>query len=377
MRESRRFSGGGTPRGQGWLRGLALALLMVVPMLAAATSVAAQDDIVVTMVTDTAGLGDQNFNDLAFRGGTQAAEDFGVTFEALESETPADYVRNLTQAAEQSTLTVAVGFLLAEALAEVAPQYPDKQFLFIDGVVEGDNIASVTFKEHQSSFLTGIIAGLTTKTGIVGYLGGQRIPPVIRYEVGWVSGVKSVNPNADVRIVYADTFNDPALGNEITLTMYNQGADIVQAAAGRTGVGSFDAAKAAGIGKWVVAADTDQSQLGAEYQLCVAQKGVDTAVYLVSQQVVEGNFQGGVQDLGLAEQGVDLTNVAASVSPDTVAVADAYKQAIIDGQITVPATDDELAAFQPTTPEQLGLSATPAETPVGSPVASPAASPAS
>ncbi len=371
MSGSRRFSASTAPRT------VVLALLLLVPMLGAAANVSAsaQSDIVVTMVTDTAGLGDQNFNDLAFRGGTQAAEDFGVTFEVLESETAADYVRNLTTAAEQSTLTVAVGFLLADALTDVAPQYPDKQFLFIDGVVEVDNVASVTFKEHQSSFLTGVIAGLSTTTGTVGYLGGQRIPPVIRYEVGWVSGVKSVNPNAEVLIIYADNFNDPALGNEITLTMYNQGADIVQAAAGRTGVGSFDAAKAQGPGSYVVAADTDQSQLGAEYQLCVAQKGVDTAVYLVSQQVVEGNFQAGVQDLGLAEEGVGLTNIAASVPQETVAVAEAYRQGIIDGQVPVPATDEELVTYlqSPITPDQLGLQATPMATPSGSPVASPAA----
>lgn len=369
MARSRRFSRSGA------LRGVALALMLLVPMLSTAATTSAQSDIVVTMVTDTAGLGDQNFNDLANRGGTQAAEDFGITFEVLESASQADYVRNLTMAAEQSDLTVAVGFLLQESLAEVAPQYPDKQFLFIDGVVEEPNVASATFKEHQASFLTGVIAGLTTTTGTVGFLGGIRIPPVIRYEVGWVAGVQSVNPNAEVLIVYADNFDDPALGNEITLTMYNQGADIVQAAAGRVGVGSFDAARSQGPGHWVVAADTDQSQLGAEFQLCVAQKGVDTAVYRVTEQVVNGEFTGGVQDLGLAEEGVGLTNVHPSVPQETVAVADAYRQAIIDGQVTVPATDEELVTYlqSPTSPEQLGLQATPVATPAGSPPASPAA----
>lgn len=366
MQGTRRFSRRTT------LRGLALAPLLSVPMLTATNRAAAQDDVVVTMVTDTAGLGDQNFNDLAFRGGTQAADEFGITFEVLESTSAADYERNLTQAAESSTLTVAVGFLLADALGVIAPEYPDKQFLFIDGVVEGDNVASVTFKEHESSFLTGVIAGLTTQTGTVGFLGGIRIPPVIRYEVGWVSGVRSVNPNAEILIVYADNFDDPALGNEITLTMYNQGADIVQAAAGRVGVGSFDAAKAQGVGNYVVAADTDQSQLGAEYQLCVATKGVDTAVYLVSQQVAEGTFQAGIQDLGLTEEGVGLGSVASVVAPETVTVAEAYQEAIIAGDITVPADDEQLAAYQYTTPEQLGVQASPAASPVGSPEASPA-----
>ena len=196
---------------------------------------------------------------------------------------------NLTQAAEQSDLTVGVGFLLTEAITEVANQYPDDKFLLIDSVSEAPNVASVTFREQEGAFLCGVVAGLMTKSNKLGVVGGIKIPPVVRYVVGFEAGAKSVNPDVSVVVAYADTFEDPALGKELTLAQYNEGVDIAFPVAGRTGIGSFDAAKEKGPGYWVIAADTDQSQLGAEYQLAVSEKGVDTAVFTVSQQVVDGH----------------------------------------------------------------------------------------
>ncbi|MGI8644107.1 MAG: BMP family lipoprotein, partial [Thermomicrobiales bacterium] len=236
-------------------------------------SVKAQDDIVVTMVTDTAGLGDQNFNDLGYRGLLEAVEDFGVTENVIESQDAASFIPNMTQSAEQSALSIAVGFLLTDAVTQVASQFPDKAFLIIDSVSEGDNVLSVIFKEHEGAFLAGVVAGLTTTTNRLGVVGGQKIPPVVRYVVGFEAGVRSVNPEATVEVAYADTFGDPALGKEFTLAQYNAGADIVFPVAGATGIGSFDAAKEMGPGFWVIAVDTDQQQLGAPYQLCVATKG--------------------------------------------------------------------------------------------------------
>jgi basic membrane protein A len=348
-----------------WRAALALVLLGSLTTALGASRVVAQDQIVVTMVTDTAGLGDQNFNDLAKRGLDQAAADFGIDPRVIESRDPSTYVPNLTAAAEQGDLTVGVGFLLTEAMDAVAPQFPDDYFLLIDAVSAAENVASVTFRENEGAFLAGVVAGLTTKTNKVGVVGGVEIPPVVRYAVGFEAGVMSVNPEAEVVVSYADTFDDPALGKELTLAQYNQGADIAFPVAGRTGIGSFEAAKEKGAGFWVIAADTDQSQLGAEFQLAVATKGVDTAVITVSEQVVNGEFQGGPQSLGLAEDGVGLATPGNHVAADVLAVADQYRQAIIAGQITVPADEDELAAFQPATPESLGspVAATPAASP--------------
>lgn len=342
--------------------GLALAATPLVATLTSRVPAAlAQDEVVVTMVTDTLGLGDQNFNDLAKRGLDQAVEDFGVRGEVIESRDAASYLPNLTQAAEQSDLTVAVGFLLIDAIAEVAAMYPDKAFLLIDAVVENENVASVVFKEHEGAFLAGLAAGLSTETNKVGILGGMEIPPVIRYEVGFEAGVRSVNPEAEVTTSYVGNFDDVALGKELSLAMYNQDADIILAAAGKAGIGPFDAAKELGEGYWVVAADTDQSQLGAEHQLVVATKGVDTALYLAAEQVVNGAFQGGVLDLGLVEGGVGLESPGGFVSDEDLAIIEQYRQAIIDGAIVVPADRDQLAAFEPTAPDALpAAAATPA-----------------
>ncbi|HEV2108551.1 MAG TPA: BMP family ABC transporter substrate-binding protein [Thermomicrobiales bacterium] len=310
-------------------------------------SIRAQSDILVTMVTDTAGLGDQNFNDLGYRGLLEAKEDFGITEQVIESQDAASYIPNLTTAAEQGELTIAVGFLLTDALTEVAAQYPDDNFLIIDAVSEGDNILSVVFKEHEGAFLGGVVAGLTTDTNRIGVVGGQKIPPVVRYVVGFEAGVRSANPEATVEVAYADTFGDPALGKEFTLAQYNAGADIVFPVAGATGIGSFDAAREKGPGFWVIAADTDQQQLGAEHQLCVVTKGVDVAVYTGVEQVVKETFEGGVQDLGLAEGGVGLTDPVGNAEEEYMAVAARYGELIIAGDLVVPSTEEELEDFEP------------------------------
>ena len=340
-----------------------LAALAAAPFagaLARVPGASAQDPIVVTMVTDTAGLGDQNFNDLAKAGLDRAVEELGVEGNVIESRDAAAYIPNLTQSAEQGQLTVGVGFLLTEAITEVAEQYPDHSFMLIDSVSEAPNVSSVTFKEQEGAFLAGVLAALMTESNKLGVVGGIKIPPVVRYAVGFEAGAKSVNPDIEVVVAYADTFDDPALGKELTLAQYNQGVDIAFPVAGKTGVGSFDAAKEMGEGYWVIAADTDQSQLGAEVQLAVSEKGVDTALFLAAQEVVEGTFTGGAKTLGLAEGGVGLGHPNAVVPQEALDMVAAYEQAIIDGTIVVPADEEELAAFKPVALEG---SATPSATP--------------
>jgi basic membrane protein A and related proteins len=338
----------------------AMAMAPVAGMMARVPAVHAQDPIVVTMVTDTAGLGDQNFNDLAKRGLDQSVEGLGVQGEVIESRDAASYIPNLTQAAEQSDLSVGVGFLLTEAMTEVANQYPDKNFLLIDSLSEAPNVQGVIFRENEGAFLSGVLAGLMTESNQLGVVAGQKIPPVVRYVVGFEAGAKSINPDAEVVVAYADTFSDPALGKELTLAQYNQGVDIAFPVAGATGIGSFEAAKELGEGHWVIAADTDQSQLGADFQLGVSEKGVDTALFLAAQQIVDGTFEGGERSLGLAEGGVGLGHPHESVPQDVLDTVAAYQQAIIDGTITVPADEEELAAFEPVA---LDTIATPVATP--------------
>jgi len=332
----------------------AMAMAPVAGMMVRLPAVHAQDSIVVTMVTDTAGLGDQNFNDLAKRGLDRAVEELGVQGEVIESRDAASYVPNLTQAAEQSDLTVGVGFLVTEAITEVANQYSDKNFFLIDSLSNAPNVQGVLFRENEGAFLSGVLAGLMTKSNNLGVVAGKKIPPVVRYVVGFEAGAKSVNPDAEVVVAYSDTFSDPALGKELTLAQYNQGVDIAFPVAGATGIGSFEAAKELGEGHWVIAADTDQSQLGAEYQLGVSEKSVDTALFLAAQQVVDGTFESGEKSLGLAEDGVGLGHSHESVPQEVLDTVAAYEQAIIDGTITVPADEDELRTFGPVAIDDLG-----------------------
>jgi basic membrane protein A len=315
----------------------------------------AQDSIVVTMVTDTAGIGDESFNDLAKEGGDRAAAELGIEFNILESQTAADYVRNLIDGSEQGDLTVAVGFLLEDAVGEVAPQYPDKYFAIIDSVVEADNVVSYIFREQEGSFLAGVLAALSTKTGTIGYVGGIRIPPVMRYEVGYRAGALSINPEIDILI--------SGKGKELTLAQFNNQADIVLAAAGRTGIGAFDAAKEKGEGFFVVAADQDQSELGPEFQLAAVIKKLDTGVYDACEAVLNDTFEAGAHDLGIAEDGVGLDAYHESVSPDVQATIDAYSAAIADGTLVPPVDDATFEAFEYVTPDQVGAEASPVASP--------------
>ncbi|HQY30096.1 MAG TPA: BMP family ABC transporter substrate-binding protein [Thermomicrobiales bacterium] len=317
----------------------------------------AQDAPIVWMVTDTAGLGDQNFNDLANRGGTKAAAELGVNWKVTESTDQASYVPNLSSAADGGAqLVVAVGFLLTDAVTEVAAQYPDTFFQLIDSVAEVGNVQSVLFKEQQIGYLAGIVAGKVTKSNKIGVVGGQRIPPVIRYEVGFVAGVKSVNDDAEVIINYTDTFGDQDLGKQTAAAQFNQGADIVFPIAGFTGTGAYlAAAELNKMGEiWVIGVDAAQDHLAPGYELCVAQKGVDFAVFEAAKSIVDGNFKAGTLDLGLAEGGVSIVMYEGRVPADVAALTHGYEAAIIAGTIVPPVDDDTAKTFEvPAAPEPI------------------------
>lgn len=343
------------------------AAAVAVPMLNRA-GVSAQDTVVVTMVTDTAGIGDQSFNTMANEGGLRAQDELGIEFNVLESQTAADYVRNLTDAAESSDIVIGVGFLLTDALLEVSGMYPDTKFALIDSVVEADNVVNYLFREQEGAFLAGVIAALTTQTNQIGFVGGIRIPPVMRYEVGYVAGARSVNPDIEIAIAYADDFEDPDTGKELSLAQFNAGADIVHAAAGRTGIGAFDAAIEKGEGFWVIAADRDQAELGEDVQLAAVIKGIDTGVYDSIKSVQDDTFQSGTNNLGILDMGISLGAIHSSVPEDVLAVIDAYSAAISAGDITPPVDDDTLASFELVAPDAIpGGSASPAASPEASP----------
>lgn len=305
------------------------------------------------MVTDVGGLGDQSFNDSANRGLERAADEFGVETEVLESSAPADYQNNLTQLADNGfTPVYAIGFLMTDALNEIAPQYPNTNFGIVDSVVEADKVASLVFREQEGSYLAGVVAGLMTQEAteytnpdnkIVGFIGGQESDLIAKFEAGYEAGVKSVCSDCEVLSQYAgstpDAFNDPARGKEIALQQINQGADIIYHASGATGAGLFEAASEQNI--FAIGVDSDQAQLNPDAPILTSVvKRVDTAVFETIEAARNGNFPGGeVREFGLEDNGIGLAPFRRfddMVPQEIKDQVDQARQSIIDGETQVP-----------------------------------------
>lgn len=307
----------------------------------------------VGLVADTGGLHDQSFNQSAWEQGVLKAQaDYGIQGKALESKGDADYEPNLTKFAKDGyNITWAVGYKFEKAIPDVAAQFPNAQFGIIDSNLGGNipkNVTAVTFKEEEGSFLMGVIAGLTTKTNKVGFIGGMSVPLIKKFEVGYRAGVHAVNPKAQVVVAYAESFTDAAKGRALAASMYDGGADIIFHAAGGVGQGLFDEVKTRQQGKyWAIGVDMDQSFLAPNYTLSSMVKNVGTAIYNVTKEVKDGKTTGGTQiELGLKEGGVGIApTTSKNVSADVMTQVEAYKQKIINGDIVVPKTEDELTTF--------------------------------
>jgi basic membrane protein A len=295
----------------------------------------------VVMVTDLGGVNDNSFNQSAWEGLRQFGAEYGAKVDYLQSQSDADYVPNLTQFVKDGAdLTWGIGFLMGDAVKQVADRNPDAKLAIIDATVDAPNVASVTFKEHEGSFLVGVVAGLMTKTNKIGFVGGMDIPVIKRFEVGFAAGVKAANPDAEVIIDYTGAFDAPDQGKASAATLYNNGVDIIFHAAGATGDGVFNEGserKKAGDDVWVIGVDKDQSvTFGHEITLTSMMKRVDQAVAKISADLVNGRFTPGIVELGLADSGVGLPEHNPNVPGDVLAKVKEYEQQIISGEIEVP-----------------------------------------
>jgi basic membrane protein A len=312
--------------------------------------------ITVGMALDVGGLGDKSFNDAANAGLQRAIDEGLVTEEDTElleaNQTGSNRDENITTLADEGfDLIVAVGFAFSEHVAEIAPDYPDQNFAVIDGfattiATDAPNIADLTFKEHEGSFLVGAAAGLTTETQTVGFLGGQEGTGLIeKFQAGYEAGVAETCPDCEVLVEYigdsTQAFVDPTRGEALSAKMYDQGADVVYHAAGQSGLGLFQAAVEAGPEAIAIGVDSDQyltaSSEEKDHIMTSMLKRVDTATFEAIEQVSEGTFQSGFQVFGLAEEGVDYADSNPSLlTEDIQAQLEEFKQQIIDGEITVP-----------------------------------------
>ncbi len=306
------------------------------------------DTIAVGLAYDVGGRGDKSFNDSAAEGLDRAKGDFDLSVIELEPTGEDDRGPNLQKLAEDGqNPVIGVGFAFGDLVTEIAAAFPDTTFGTIDAAVEADNVIANVFAEEEGSFLVGAAAGLKTESNKVGFIGGVDNELIQKFQAGFEAGVAETNPDATVDVQYLSPagdfsgFNAPQKAQETAQAMYEDGVDIIFHAAGGSGSGLFDAAVAAGDGKWAIGVDSDQYETATPDQqahiLTSMIKRVDVAVYNTIKAFSDGDTAGRVVVLDLESDGVGYSTSGGYVD-DIADQLDDLKQQIIDGGITVPAT---------------------------------------
>lgn len=308
---------------------------------------------VVGFVTDIGGLGDLAYNDAVYSGATEAATKFGFEVKVIESKDIGEYADNMRALINDGAeVIMCAGAAFVDAVTMVAGENPDTEFLIFDANVEGlANVSVSLFREQEAAFLLGALAGLTTKTNNVGYIGGVESPLQERAMRAFEAGFWYVNKTGKVVTVYAGTYGDPGKGKGIATSMYSQGADFVATWAGACNVGVFQAAGEAGEGKYAFGAALGQFGLNPTKIVASQVKTIDKTVFEALSSVAGGNFTAGSVFRGIKEGGVDLKYNPDAAVVDAV-VTEAMKEAIsklrdevISGAVVVPSNKEELANF--------------------------------
>lgn len=246
----------------------------------------------ITLVLSTGGVNDQSFNQSAWEGALKAQKELGVEVSYLESNSDADYMQNIETAVEDSDLVVGVGFQVGDAIKEAAKVYTDQQFVTIDSDDEGlDNVRAIKFNEEEAGYITGLIAGLTTKTNTISWIGGFDIPSCTPFYTGYERGAKEVNPDVKVLKQYINSFTDAAKGKVVAEQMINNGSDIIFTACGGGNTGVLEAVKEKGIK--AIGVDMPMNYLAPDHVLTSALKNVGEGLRLTIKDFVEGNFTSG------------------------------------------------------------------------------------
>jgi basic membrane protein A and related proteins len=314
-------------------------LLLLITIVAGCSSSATQEDkqqeqSIGILLSDT-GLGDDSFNDSAFRGLEKARDELGIMFDYREAP-DGDFEGAFAELVKQKhDLIIGLGFSVQEALEKTAKEYPKQKFLLIDGVSELDNVTSITFKDHEGSFLVGMVAAMTTKSNKLGFIAGQNAPVIKRFEKGFEQGAKYINPSITIFKENANNFGDAKLGAQIANKQIKKGADFLYHAAGFTGVGALQAAQQANI--FAAGVDSDQYFVAEEAVVTSMVKKIDNAVFNIAKDLKEtGEISESVYELGLKEDGVGLAPIR--VVPLTVEEEKKIEEAtekIISGDISI------------------------------------------
>lgn len=290
------------------------------------------------------GLGDKSFNDSAFSGLEEAQRKYDIDFDYALWQNPMLNANTLENWAKMDyDLIIAVGYGNATAINEIAAKYPNKKFALVDYAGEGDNVWSATYREYEGDFVVGVLAALVTQTRIVGFMGGGVTPIVRRIELGFAQGVKNVDPSIGFISDYVGEFDDPLKGRLLAETQYMLGADVIYQVAGRCGLGAIETAGE--LKHWIISTGGDHSELAPNAVLTSRIKNVGRAVSDIIGDVVEDQFQGGVEkSYGFAEGGLMLApirpNVAKVVTPPIQAIMQEIQAQVISGKIKVELEED-------------------------------------
>jgi len=300
----------------------------------------------VGLVFDVGGRGDKSFNDAAYLGLLRAEKELDIEMRYLEPASTEDREAALRLfASEGMDLVIGVGFIFSSDVDGVARSYPNGKFACVDYAPGKDpmppNVLGLAFREEEGSFLVGAAAGLLSKSGHVGFVGGMTIPLIRKFEAGYTAGVKASCPECVVHAAYAgaspDAFKDPAKGKLLAIGETAAGADVIFHASGSTGHGVFEGAKETHA--LAIGVDADQYDEMPGVVVTSMIKRVDVAVFEAIRDVIEGRFSGGIHPLGLSEHGVDWVHDgphAAGLPPEVVAKVEALRAQVESGDIKVP-----------------------------------------
>ncbi|HAF16618.1 MAG TPA: BMP family ABC transporter substrate-binding protein [Blastocatellia bacterium] len=345
-----------------WSMLLGLCLLAVFSSACNHSSYGADDKskVHVGIVYDIGGKDDRSFNAAAFAG-VKCAESgkwpngescgkpaLNIVLRDIEPGNPTSIEPAMRAFAERGyDLIIGVGFAQAPIIEQVAKEYPNIHFAIVDGVSELPNVASLVFKEHEGSYLVGMLAAKTTKTGTLGFVGGMDIPLIHRFETGYEEGARAVNPNIRIIQNYVgvtdSAWNNPGKGKELALAQIGKGADVIFTAAGNSGLGAFDAVEQAGkqngrATHFVIGVDSNQNMVKPGFVLTSMVKRVDNAVYSIVEDVVKGKFQAGFHVYGLDKDGVGYAMDQFNkdlISPEMIQQTEEARKKIINGEIKV------------------------------------------
>ena len=323
-------------------KSLTVFLLAAFLIFTISVNVAAEGDIAIVFATG--GLGDQSFNDAAYRGIQMAEEELGINYNYGEPASIADYENYLQLFASAGVydLIISIGFDQADALADVSARFPDQQFALVDASLEADNVGSYVYTEQERGFLMGAAAAMMTQRSDeyeminqeyrIGVVGGMEIPLINANIAGYRAGAEYISEDVHVSHSYVGAWDDPGRGKELAISMIENDVDIIWAAAGRSGLGAIEAAQENNV--YAIGSDSDQGHLAPDHILTNGMKFVDNTVFLAVEQVLDGTFEPGVQVIGIEEGALGYTE---SLLPaDIIERLEEIKASIIAGEIEIP-----------------------------------------